>query len=84
MGELWGDERVGLMLGATILSGRKKHHLEISGGPVLTFTLSRYDPDYGYKTLFDIGYRYQNLEKGFIFRIKAGYLGIGLGIGYAF
>jgi hypothetical protein len=32
----------------------------------------------------DVGYRFQNLEGGYIFKVKVGFLGIGLAIGYSF
>ena len=60
----------------TLLTGEGNHHFEAGGGV--------FHIDDIIVPFIDLGYRFQKPEGGFIFRGKAGILGIGLGIGYAF
>ena len=71
------------MLGAvTMLTGKENNHFEINGG---AFVGKNTEKDNMYfLPLIDFGYRYQKPEGGFIFKAKAGFLGIGIGLGYAF
>ncbi|MCU4157053.1 hypothetical protein J1N10_13770 [Carboxylicivirga sp. A043] len=70
-------------LGAvTMLSGKGNRHFEINGG---VFVGNDYEQNELFLLpLLDFGYRYQKPEGGFIFRVKAGILGVGIGLGYAF
>ncbi len=85
---------LGVPLGLTMLTGQWNHHFEINGGAFIgSFSARNHDStlfgkcDYvGAKILplFDLGYRYQDLDGGIIFRAKAGLLGVGIAVGYAF
>ena len=71
------------MLGAvTMLTGKENKHFEINCGAFVGKHTEQ-DNLFVYP-LIDFGYRYQKPEGGFIFRAKAGLLGIGIGLGYAF
>jgi hypothetical protein len=88
------DDRTsyGALGGLTLLTGTGNHHLEVSGGGFLgNFEVDETilfcsEDDGGFKPLplLDVGYRYQKPEGGLIFRVKAGLLGVGLGLGYSF
>jgi len=81
----YGPAGLGGLGGVTMLTGRKKHHLELSGGVFLGTDRGAGMGDGLFALpLFDVGYRFQKPDKSFIFRVKAGTLGAGLGLGYAF
>ena len=70
-------------LGAiTMLTGKKNNHFELNAGGFLGFE------DRNNEALifpiFNVGYRYQKPEGGFIFRANAGIISLGLSFGYAF
>ncbi|RIH64546.1 hypothetical protein D1164_14415 [Mariniphaga sediminis] len=70
-------------LGAiTMLTGKGNKHFEINGGTFIGKD-TEHDEIFVYP-LIDFGYRYQKPEGGFIFKAKLGFLGIGIGLGYAF
>ncbi|WP_339924557.1 hypothetical protein [uncultured Cyclobacterium sp.] len=72
----------GVLAAMTMLSGRKNHHIEVNGGAFLG-----YDNNYGRTFILpslDFGYRFQKPSGGFLFKIKTGILGFGIGLGYAF
>lgn len=70
-------------LGAlTLITGKRNKHFEMNTG---IFIGKESDKDAMFVfPLIDFGYRYQKPEGGFVFRAKAGFLGIGIGLGYAF
>ncbi len=72
----------GILGGITMLTGKGNNHFEINGGAFIGKDLEL-DNIFVFP-LIDFGYRYQKPEGGFIFRTKVGFLGIGIGLGYAF
>jgi len=71
------------MLGAiTMLTGKGNNHFEINGGAF--FGYDNYYEDSFVLPHLDLGYRFQKPNGGFIFKAKAGILGLGIGLGYAF
>lgn len=69
-----------------MLTGKSHNHFEMNGG-VFIASSDNHDTGIRQVTIFpliDLGYRYQKPEGGLIFKAKAGFLGVGLGIGYAF
>jgi len=82
----WTHAGWGGLGGLTMILGKGKHHFETSAGAFLGYESGT---PYEKGTLFvlpllDLGYRFQKPGKGFLFRAKAGILGIGVGLGYAF
>ncbi len=79
----WGSSGLGGLGGINVLIGEKSHHFESGAG---LFIGSDYDGSDGtfYIPYFELGYRYQKPTGGFLFRAKAGILGVGLSLGYAF
>ena len=82
-------------LGAiTMLIGKKNKHLEVNAGAFIGVDKyynrnsslgavgERADPFIF--PILNIGYRYQKLNSGFIFRANVGFLSIGVSFGYAF
>jgi len=65
-----------LVSSLTILTGKGSHHFDSSTGIFLR--------DDSVLPFFELGYRFQELDGGIIFRGKIGLLGLGLGIGYSF
>ena len=65
-----------LVSSLTILTGKGSHHFDSSTGVFLR--------DDSVLPFFELGYRFQELDGGIIFRGKMGLLGLGLGIGYSF
>lgn len=63
----------------TMLTGKGKNHFEINGGAFFA-----YSDAISVLPLFDLGYRHQKPEGGFLFKAKIGILGVGIGLGYAF
>jgi hypothetical protein len=67
-------------LGAiTMLTGKYNNHFELNAGAFIG--------NEGYTfifPIFNVGYRYQKPEGGFIFRANAGIISLGLSFGYAF
>jgi hypothetical protein len=81
----YGPVGLGGLGAVTMLTGRDKHHFEVSGGVFLGS-----DNGFGMVDgffalpLLDLGYRFQKPGNSFLFRAKAGILGVGIGLGYAF
>lgn len=72
----------GVLAGVTMLTGKENKHFELNAG---AFVGKDFEQDNMYVfPLIDLGYRYQKPEGGFIFKAKLGFLGIGIGLGYAF
>ena len=65
-----------LVSSLTILTGKGSHHFDSSTGIFLR--------DDSVLPFLELGYRFQELDGGIIFRGKIGLLGLGLGIGYSF
>ena len=81
----YGPVGIGGLGALTMLTGKNKHHFEVSGGIFLGNDNGSGMGDGIFALpLLDLGYRYQKPGKGFIFRAKAGILGVGVGLGYAF
>ena len=78
-GGAWLETGWGGLGGLTMIIGKNKHYFEASGGAFLGYSSSSF-----VYPLLDLGYRYQKNEKGFVFRVKAGVLGAGIGLGYSF
>ncbi len=72
----------GILGAVTMLTGKGNKHFEMNGGAFIGKDIEQ--NDMFVFPLIDFGYRYQKPEGGFIFRAKAGFLGIGIGLGYAF
>ncbi|MDX1283768.1 MAG: hypothetical protein R3182_02085 [Draconibacterium sp.] len=72
----------GVLGAVTMLTGKGNKHFEINGGAFVGKDVEQ--DDIFVFPLIDFGYRYQKPEGGFIFRAKAGLLGVGIGLGYAF
>jgi hypothetical protein len=81
-GVIFGSSGPGGLGALTILTGKGNNHFEVNGGAFIGND-SYYSDSFVFP-LLDLGYRYQKPAGGFIFRAKAGFLGIGLGLGYAF
>lgn len=81
-GIIMANGGMGVLGGITMLTGKGNRHFEINGGAFVGKDVEQ-DEVFVYP-LIDFGYRYQKPEGGFIFRAKAGFLGIGIGLGYAF
>ena len=76
-------------LGAiTMLTGKKNNHFELNAGGFLGIDgegfLGIVDGEAFIFPIFNVGYRYQKPEGGFIFRANAGIISLGLSFGYAF
>ena len=65
-----------LVSSLTILTGKGDHHFDSSTGIFIR--------DDDVLPFLDLGYRFQNINGGIIFRCKVGILGLGVGLGYAF
>lgn len=87
----------GGLLGITMLTGEGNHHFEANAGVFLgsfkteigsgIFDQSCPRPDDLWTSplpVVALGYRYQKPGKGFIFRVKIGNLGLGIGCGVPF
>ena len=80
---------VGGTFGATLLTGEKNSHFELSAG-VATGSNESLDTERVLNNIriaypdVSIGYRYQKPSGGLVFRAHAGTLGLGIGLGYAF
>lgn len=82
---LFGPTGLGGLGALTMLTGKDKHHFEVSGGAFLGDDNGAGTHDGFFALpLLDLGYRFQEPGKGFMVRAKAGILGIGVGLGYAF
>ena len=66
----------------TMLTGKKNNHFELNAGGFLGFE-DTYNEAFIFP-IFNVGYRYQKPEGGFIFRANAGIISLGLSFGYAF
>ena len=69
-------ETESVVLGLTFLTGKGKHHFDTSTGIVIR--------DDEVWPLLELGYRFQKIQGGLLFRAKIGFLGMGLGVGYSF
>ena len=65
-----------------MLTGKKNNHFELNAGGFLGFE-DTYNEAFIFP-IFNVGYRYQKPEGGFIFRANAGIISLGLSFGYAF
>jgi len=81
-GVLLAEGGPGVLAAMTMLTGRKNHHIEINGGAFVGY--DNYYGDTFVLPSLDLGYRFQKPSGGILFKIKAGILGYGLGLGYAF
>jgi hypothetical protein len=72
----------GGLVAVTMLTGKQNKHFELNGGVFIGKDIEQ--DDIFVLPLVDFGYRYQKPEGGFIFKAKAGILGVGIGLGYAF
>jgi hypothetical protein len=70
--------------GLTMLAGKGHHYFELSSGVYVGFTKSPGGKNPAVAPLIDAGYRWQKPGSGFLFRAKAGFLGVGVGFGYSF
>jgi len=78
-----GTEGVfGALAAVTMLTGKNRNHFEMNGGMAVGYAPSG-EEVVGWP-VFDLGYRYQKPEGGFIFRAKLGTLGVGVSFGYSF
>ena len=68
-----GETSIGAL---TLLTGEGNHHFETGAGI--------FHNDGIIVPFVDLGYRFQKPEGGIVLRGKAGILGVGLGLGYAF
>ena len=77
-----GDFGWGGLGAITMLKGKKNNHFELNAG----FFLGRvkYLNSLFISPIFNVGYRYQKPDGGFIFRANAGIVSLGLSFGYAF
>lgn len=81
-GIIFGEGGPGGLGAITMLTGKRKGHFELTIG---AFTGKDSDTNNPFTyPVFDIGYRHQKPDGGFMFKAKAGILGIGIGLGYAF
>ena len=78
-------------LGAiTMLTGKKNNHFELNAGCFLgraKSSLAVFNEIFYFPfamPIFNVGYRYQKPDGGFIFRANAGIISLGLSFGYAF
>jgi hypothetical protein len=78
-GVIMVDGGLGGLIAITMLSGKGKNHFELNGGVFFIDSKELFP-----LPLIDLGYRHQKPGGGFIFKAKAGILGIGIGLGYAF
>lgn len=74
----------GGLVALTFLRGKQNNHFEVNAGVFVgqEESFTKYHPFA--LPLLDFGYRYQKPEGGFLFKAKAGFLGIGIGLGYSF
>ena len=90
-----GDFGWGGLGAITMLTGKKNNHFELNGGCFLGRNSVYLYPNGVYEErvksyyafpvpIFNVGYRYQKPEGGFIFRANAGIISLGLSFGYAF
>ena len=84
----WGGDFGWGGLGAiTMLTGKKNNHFELNAGGFLGLDcpcVIGKDGEAFIFPIFNVGYRYQKPEGGFIFRANAGIISLGLSFGYAF
>ena len=79
-----GPDGWGGLGGLTLLTGKGDQHFELSGGFVLGYDNDPEEKSQFALPMLDLGYRYQKPNGGFVFRVKVGILGVGVGVGYAF
>ncbi len=81
----WGGNIGWGGLGAiTMLTGKKNNHFELNAGGFLGIEAYTDMEEAFIFPIFNVGYRYQKPEGGFIFRANAGIISLGLSFGYAF
>ena len=73
MGRSWSNNNV---------NWKKNHHIELNAGAFIGDE-GRYDAKFIFP-IFNIGYRYQKPNGGFIFRLNQGAESLGISLGYAF
>lgn len=90
-GFLWGgvfyteSDFLGVPINVTALWGKGKGHFELTGGLALGVWRDHGNPkNPGVFPLVDVGYRYESPRSGFIFRVKIGTGGLGIGLGIGF
>jgi len=72
-------------LGAiTMLAGKKNGHFELNAGGFIGQDADTYTGSAFINPIFNVGYRYQKPEGGFIFRAYAGIIVVGISLGHAF
>jgi hypothetical protein len=81
-GIIMGSGGPGILGAITMLTGKGNNHFEVGGGAF--FGIDDYYKDPFVLAHLDLGYRYQKPSGGLIFKAKAGILGLGVGLGYAF
>lgn len=79
----WGPSGYGGLGGVNVLLGEKAHHFESGAGLFIGSDYDGYDGTF-YIPYFELGYRYHKPTGGFLFRAKAGILGVGISLGYSF
>ncbi len=77
-----GGSGTTIILASNFIFGRRNSHLEMGLGPMLL--VDSYDKARDYFPAINLGYRYQNPEKPFIFRTGFGTEGLYLSFGSAF
>ena len=78
-----GDYGWGGLGAITMLKGKKNNHFELNAGFFLGRVKYLVNPLF-ISPIFNVGYRYQKPDGGFIFRANAGIISLGLSFGYAF
>tara|TARA_B100001093_G_C25996760_1_gene663846 strand:- start:16 stop:492 length:477 start_codon:yes stop_codon:yes gene_type:complete len=77
----------------SLLTGENNNHFELNAGAFMGFDKdvnidSDWNKTYTFERfispIFNVGYRYQKPEGGFIFRANAGLISLGISFGYAF
>ena len=82
-----GTEGWGGLRAITMLTGKKNNHFELNAGGFLVLDSAWGNGKDGVAfifPIFNVGYRFQKPEGGFIFRANAGIISLGLSFGYAF
>lgn len=78
----WGGESRYILAQCGILTGLKKHHLELGAGPGYLINL---DKDETLSITATVGWRYQKPGKKFMFRMGFSFPeGIHMGVGFSF
>ena len=89
------DDKLGWggLAAISLLTGENNNYFELNAGVFMGFDKdvnidSDWNKTYTFERfmspIFNVGYRYQKPDGGFIFRANAGIISLGLSIGYAF